>query len=59
MTGKELSAVAAAFADEPTFYEYGGWGQEMTLATLNALVERRFIREGCRCNRLPSARSPL
>ena len=40
MTGKELAAVAAAFADEATFYEYGGWGQEMTLATLNSLAER-------------------
>lgn len=40
MKAETLAATAAAFADEETFYEYGGWGQEMTLATMNALAER-------------------
>ena len=40
MKAETLAATAAAFAEQETFYEYGGWGQEMTLATLNALAER-------------------
>ena len=40
MTNKELAEIAVALGKEPNFYEYGGWGQEMTLATLNALAER-------------------
>lgn len=40
MKAETLAAIAAAFAKDETFYEYGGWGQEMTLATLNSLAER-------------------
>ena len=40
MKAETLAATMAAFAEQETFYEYGGWGQEMTLATMNALAER-------------------
>lgn len=38
MTNIEYANTAAAFVNVPTFYEYGGWGQEMTKATLDNLA---------------------
>ena len=40
MKSKELCDLALQFAALPNFYEYGGWGQEMTRATLDALAAR-------------------
>lgn len=40
MTDKELCEIAVAFSNVPNFYELGGWGQEMTRATLESLAER-------------------
>lgn len=38
MKGKELANNAEAFNAVPNFYEYGGWGQEMTRAELDRLA---------------------
>lgn len=40
MTDKEYVNVAKEFLTVSNFYEYGGWGQEMTMAVLNSLAER-------------------
>ena len=40
MTSKELAKLAEEFSVQPNFYELGGWGQEMTRATLESLAER-------------------
>ena len=40
MTDQELCTNAVAFTTVPTFYEYGGWGQEMTRNELDRLAAR-------------------
>ena len=40
MKSKELCDTILQLAAQPNFYEYGGWGQEMTRATLDSLAAR-------------------
>lgn len=40
MKAKQLTDNAVAFTKVPTFFEYGGWGQEMTKETLDSLAKR-------------------
>lgn len=38
MNNNEFGAIAKSFCNEPTFYEYGGWGQSMTKNELDRLA---------------------